>query len=84
MFEGLKKQELNINEEFTPSPVLPYQKENIYLKNIKKSNKNYVILRLGSVYGLSYDSTRLNTVTNLFSKISASGGQLSLFAKAYS
>ena len=81
VFEGLKKQELNIDENFKPSPVLPYSKgKYISEKNIKKSNKNYVIFRLGSVYGLSFDSMRLNTVTNLFSKISASNGEISLFA----
>ncbi len=81
VFEGLKKQKLNINEEFQPSPVLPYSKGKYYSENnIKESNKDYVIFRLGSVYGLSYDSMRLNTVTNLFSKISASNGELSLFA----
>ena len=82
VFEGLKKQELNIDEDFKPSPVLPYSKGKYFSeKNIQESNKDFVILRLGSVYGLSFDSMRLNTVSNLFSKISASNGQLSLFAK---
>ena len=82
MFEGLKKQELNIREDFKPSPVLPYSKGKFFSENnIVDSKKNFVILRLGSVYGLSFDSMRLNTVTNLFAKISASNGQLSLFAK---
>ena len=81
VFEGLKKQELDIGEDFTPSPVLPYSKGKYFSeKNIQESNKNFVIFRLGSVYGLSFDSMRLNTVVNLFSKISASNGELSLFA----
>ena len=81
VFEGLKKQELDIGEDFTPSPVLPYSKGKYFSENnIQESNKNFVIFRLGSVYGLSFDSMRLNTVTNLFSKISASNGELSLFA----
>ena len=81
VFEGLEKQELNIKEDFKPSPVLPYSKGKFFSEdNIKKSNKNFVILRLGSVYGLSFDSMRLNTVTNLFAKLSTSNGQLNLFA----
>ena len=43
------------------------------------SGKNYVILRLGSVYGKSYDSTRLNIMPNLFSKITSSN-ELKLFS----
>ena len=82
VFEGLKKQKLNIDENFKPEPVLPYSKgKYISEENLKESTKNYVIFRLGSVYGLSFDSMRLNTVTNLFSKISASNGEISLFAK---
>ena len=82
VFEGLKKQELKITEDTKPIPLLAYSKgKYISENNLKKSGKNFVILRLGSVYGLSYDSTRLNIVPNLFSKISSSGGELSLFAK---
>ena len=81
MFEGLKKQVLEIDENHKTAPVLPYSKgKYISEQNIKESDKNFVILRLGSVYGLSFDSMRLNTVTNLFAKISASNGQLNLFA----
>ena len=81
VFEGLEKQELNIKEDFKPVPVLPYSKGKFFSENnIINSDKKFVILRLGSVYGLSFDSMRLNTVTNLFAKISASNGQLSLFA----
>ena len=69
VFEGLKNQKLNIEEDYEPSPVLPYSKGKYFSEtNIRESNKNFVILRLGSVYGLSFDSMRLNTVTNLFAK----------------
>ncbi len=81
VFEGLKKQVLDIEENHKTAPVLPYSKgKHISEINIQKSGKDFVILRLGSVYGLSFDSMRLNTVTNLFAKISASNGQLNLFA----
>ena len=46
----------------------------------KKSNNNYVILRLGSVYGYSVDSMRINIMPNLFSKIASQNGTIKLFA----
>ena len=49
-------------------------------KQLKKSGKNYVILRLGSVYGYSTDSMRIDIMPNLFSKIASQNGTLKLFA----
>ena len=50
-------------------------------KDIKNSNKNYVILRLGSVYGYSStDTMRINIMPNLFSKIASQNGSISLFS----
>ena len=49
-------------------------------KDIKNSNKNYVILRLGSVYGYSLDTMRLNIMPNLFSKIASQDGTIKLFS----
>ena len=40
-----------------------------------------MILRLGSVYGINGDSTRINIMPNLFSKITAENGTLKLFSK---
>ena len=37
--------------------------------DIKKSKNDYVILRLGSVYGYSLDTMRINIMPNLFSKL---------------
>ena len=50
------------------------------MKTIKKSGKNYIILRLGSVYGYSTDSMRIDIMPNLFSKIASQNGTLKLFA----
>ena len=51
------------------------------MKNkLKKSGKNYVILRLGSVYGFSSDTMRMDIMPNLFSKITSQNGTLKLFA----
>ena len=49
-------------------------------QQIKNSGKNFIILRLGSVYGYSTDTTRLDIMPNLFSKIASQNGTLKLFA----
>ena len=81
VFEGLNKVTRNIKETADPKPILEYAKGKVKSeKDLLNSNRNYVILRLGSVYGDSYDSTRLNIMTNVFSKITASGGKIKLFS----
>ena len=81
IFEGLKKSIKNINENHEVKPVLQYSKGKVKSeKDLINSNKDYVILRLGSVYGKSFDSTRLNIMTNLFSKVASFDGQIKLFA----
>ena len=47
---------------------------------MRSSGKNYVILRLGSVYGYSSDTMRMDIMPNLFSKIASQDGVLRLFA----
>ena len=49
-------------------------------QQLKNSGKNFHILRLGSVYGYSTDTTRLDIMPNLFSKIASQNGILKLFA----
>ena len=81
IFEGLKSVEKSISENRKPLPVLDYSKGKVKSEiDLIQSNKNYVILRLGSVYGKSYDSTRLNIMPNLFSKISSYDGEIKLFS----
>ena len=81
IYEGLKNVVKNITENQKPSPVLEYSKGKVKSEiDLIESNKNYVILRLGSVYGKSYDSTRLNIMPNLFSKISSYDGEIKLFS----
>ena len=69
VYEGLKESKRNIKEDEEPCPVLVYSSSKIQNeKDIKNSNKNYVILRLGSVYGYSStDTMRINIMPNLFS-----------------
>jgi oxalate decarboxylase/phosphoglucose isomerase-like protein (cupin superfamily) len=52
-------------------------KTNNRLKNL---GKKFVILRLGSVYGYSTDTARIDIMPNLFSKIASQNGLIKLFA----
>ena len=81
VYEGLEKVKNNINEEEGTKPVLAYaiSKANNE-KQLKESGKNYIILRLGSVYGYSTDTARIDIMPNLFSKIASQNGTLKLFS----
>ena len=81
VYEGIKEVKKNINENEKTIPVLSYGSSKAFNEEqLKKSGKNYIILRLGSVYGYSTDTTRLDIMTNHFSKISSQDGLLKLFA----
>ena len=81
VFEGIKETKKNIIETETPTPVLMYSSSKVQNeKDIKNSDKNYVILRLGSVYGYSTDTMRINIMPNLFSKITSQNGTIKLFS----
>ena len=81
VYEGISEVKENILEEEPLKPVLSYSTSKaINEEQLRKSGKNYVILRLGSVYGYSGDSTRLDIMPNLFSKITTQDGTLKLFA----
>ena len=81
IFEGLSKTVKDIDENYKPVPELDYSKGKVASENdLIKSNKSFIILRLGSVYGNSFDSTRLNIMPNLFSKIASFGGKITLFS----
>ena len=82
LFLKVKKVKSNIDENFEPMPVLEYAKGKAKSEqDIANSGKKFVILRLGSVYGNSYDSTRLNIMPNLFTKITSENGTIKLFSK---
>ena len=81
IYEGLEKIQNDISEKDQPKPVLEYAKgKAINEKQIKDSGKNYIILRLGSVYGYSGDNTRIDIMPNLFSKIASQNGVIKLFS----
>ena len=81
IFEGLNETKQNIEENEVPCPILVYSSSKVQSEqDIKNSKKNYIILRLGSVYGYSTDTMRINIMPNLFSKIASQNGTISLFS----
>ena len=80
VFEGKEDLIENIEEDYKKLPILSYSKsKDNNEEQLKKSGKNYIILRLASVYGYSTDTTRLNIMPNLFSKITSQNGTIRLF-----
>jgi nucleoside-diphosphate-sugar epimerase len=81
VYEGINKVKTNIKEEEATKPILSYSSSKaINEKQLKDSGKNYIILRLGSVYGYSTDTMRIDIMPNLFAKIASQNGTLRLFA----
>ena len=81
VYEGIEEVKTDIKENEPTKPILSYSlSKSINEDQLRKSGKNYIILRLGSVYGYSTDSMRVDIMPNLFSKISSQNGSLKLFA----
>ena len=81
VFEGKTDLVENVDEGYEKFPVLSYAKSKDNNENkIQNSGKNFVILRLASVYGYSTDTMRFNIMPNLFSKIASQNGTIRLFA----
>lgn len=81
VYEGLKKTKKDITEDESTHPVLTYARGKIQSENdLKSSSKNFIILRLASVYGYSTDTMRLSIMPNLFSKIASQNGTIQLFS----
>ena len=81
IYEGLSKIQKNIQEEDKSSPILAYAKSKDFNeKQLRASGKNYIILRLGSVYGYSTDTARIDIMPNYFSKMASQNETLRLFA----
>ena len=80
IFEGLEETKRDISENEIPKTFLAYSSSKVKNeKQIIKSGLNYAILRLGSVYGFSTDTMRINIMPNLFSKIASQNGTIKLF-----
>jgi len=81
VYEGIEKVKNEIKEEEETKPVLSYaNSKDTNEKQLRESKKKYVILRLGSVYGYSTDTARIDIMPNLFSKIASQNGIIKLFA----
>ena len=81
VFEGFKELRKDINETEKVCPVLAYASSKVINEEeIKKRVKNYIILRLASVYGYSTDSLRISIMPNLFSKITSLNGEIKLYS----
>mgnify|MGYP006075446311 FL=1 len=81
VYEGMEKVKNDIQEDEKTSPVLAYSKsKDSNEKQLKASGKKYIILRLGSVYGYSTDTARIDIMANFFSKMASQDGTLRLFA----
>ena len=81
VYEGLQSVKKDITENTKTQPVLAYGKsKDINEDQLKNSGKNYIILRLGSVYGYSTDTARIDIMANFFAKTASQNGTLKLFA----
>jgi nucleoside-diphosphate-sugar epimerase/2-polyprenyl-3-methyl-5-hydroxy-6-metoxy-1,4-benzoquinol methylase len=81
VYEGLKETQLDIQEDIAPCPVLTYSTGKVSSEqDLFNSNKNFIIMRLASVYGYSNDSMRIGIMPNLFSKIASQDGTIKLFS----
>ena len=81
VYEGIEKVKNDIKEGEKTFPILAYGKSKDFNeKQLKNSGKNYIILRLGSVYGYSTDTARIDIMANFFSKMASQDGTLRLFA----
>ena len=81
VYEGLDSVKNNIKEDEKTCPALAYGKSKDFNeKQLKNSRKNFVILRLASVYGYSTDTARIDIMANFFAKTASQNGTLRLFA----
>jgi nucleoside-diphosphate-sugar epimerase/SAM-dependent methyltransferase/quercetin dioxygenase-like cupin family protein len=81
VYEGFDKTVYDVKETEPTTPILTYSKgKDTTEKDLLKSNLNYIILRLASVYGYSTDTMRVGIMPNLFSKIASQDGIIKLFS----
>ena len=72
VFEVLQEIKRDLKKDQSPYPVLAYAKSKLKNeKQIIEGIKNYVILRLSSIYGYLEDSMRMSIMHNLFAKIAS-------------
>ena len=80
LFEGLKEETLDINENFEPCPILMYAKSKRQNEiDLYDSNHIFNIVRLASVYGYNERSMRYKIVANFFAKMAALDQKIKVF-----
>ena len=80
VYEGFGETIFDLPEDVEACPVLTYAKGKVQSEeDLENSSVNYIVLRLGSVYGYGGDSMRINIMPNLFSKMAATGNPIKLF-----
>lgn len=81
VYEGFAETKTDITETEPPCAVLTYSTGKVQSEiDLQASSVNYVVLRLGSVYGYSTDTMRIGIMPNLFSKIASQNGTIKLFS----
>ena len=81
VYEGFETTMFDLDESVETTPVLTYSTgKDISEKDLFYSDKNFIVVRLSSVYGLSSDTMRTNIMPNLFSKITSQNGIIKLFS----
>ena len=61
VYEGIDEVRVDIKEDEDTKPILSYSSSKAANeKQLKESGKNYIILRLGSVYGYSTDTAKIS------------------------
>ena len=81
VFENCKKNKSHFNENSPPLPNLAYSKSKYDCEKLLQENKiDYVILRLGSVYGSTTDKKRMFNLPNFFALRAKNGLNLKLFS----
>jgi len=81
VFEGFETTKTDIDESTPTNAILTYAKGKAQSEiDLINSNKDYIILRLASVYGYSNDTMRIGIMPNLFSKIASQNGVIKLFS----
>ena len=81
VFENCKKNKSRFNEDSQPLPNLAYSRSKYDCEKLLQHNTvDYVILRLGSVYGNTSEKKRMFNLPNLFVLRAKSGLNLKLFS----
>jgi nucleoside-diphosphate-sugar epimerase/SAM-dependent methyltransferase len=81
VYEGFNETKTDLTEDVTPCPMLTYASGKVESEvDLRNSGKDYVILRLASVYGYSTDTMRMGIMPNLFSKIASQDGTIKMFS----